>query len=83
MDTFFGPYFHFCLELALEAYEPQLLWHILWRVHNLNHTTHWQALNGSGLSNRRTLLFTDQNLLIVPEMVPLQGERSGFYTHLC
>ena len=35
MDTFFGPYFHFCFELALETWAN---WHNLFGFVTPNHT---------------------------------------------
>ena len=50
MDTFFGPYFHFCLELAF-----------FW-VHNLNHTHSLASFRWSVLSRQQMLLLTENCL---------------------
>ena len=57
MDTFHGPYFHFCLELALENWVKALLIHSLW-VHNLGHTHSLASVQQSETSDQRTLLWT-------------------------
>ena len=57
MDTFHGPYFHFCLELALETWVKALLIHSLW-IHDLGHTHSLASDQQSGPSDQRTLLWT-------------------------
>ena len=55
MDTFFGFYFHFCLELALECWVKALLMHSLW-VHDLDHTHSLASFQWSGLSDQKNCL---------------------------
>ena len=45
MDTLFGPYFHFCFELALETWAKAALTQSFW-VHDPNHT-HYKSRNGA------------------------------------
>ena len=54
MDTFHGPYFHFCLELALETWIKALLTHSLW-LHDPGHTHSLASIQWSGPSDQRTL----------------------------
>ena len=60
-DTFFGPYFHFCLELALETWAKVSLSNSLW-VYDLNHTHSLVSFQWSGLSDQQTLLLTENCL---------------------
>ena len=57
MDTFHGPYFHFCLELALETRVKALMTHSLW-VLDFGHTHSLASVQLSGPSNQRMLLQT-------------------------
>ena len=57
MDTFLGPYFYFCLELALETWVEALLIHSL-RVYYLGHTHSLASVQQSGPSDQRTFLWT-------------------------
>ena len=57
MDTFHGPYFYFCLELALETRVKALMTHSLW-VLDLGHTHSLASVQLSGPSDQRTLLRT-------------------------
>ena len=70
MNTFFVPYFHFCLKLALESWPFS------------GGSWHWPHVLISKLSMVRALQPTnappDSKLPIVLEMVSLQGEGSGF-----
>ena len=54
MGTFFGSYFDFCLELALESWAKASLTQSLW-VHDPNHTHSLASFQWSGLSDQRAL----------------------------
>ena len=71
IDTFFGPYFHFCLELALETWAKALLTHSLW-VHDPNHTHSLADFQWSGLFDQRTLRLTE-NCLQIQKWCPYRG----------
>ena len=59
MDTFFGLYFHYCLELALETWaKASSVTHSLW-VHELRHTHSLASFQWSGLSGLQTLRLTE------------------------
>ena len=62
MDTFFGLYFHFCLEPALEIWAKASLTPSF-RVHNPNHTHSLASFQWSGLSDQRALQLTENSLL--------------------
>ena len=57
MDTFYGPCFHFYLEVALETWVKSLLTHSLW-VHDLGHTHSLVSVQQSGPSKQKALLWT-------------------------
>ena len=71
MDTFFGPYFHFCLELALETWAKASLTPSL-RVHDPNHTHSLASFQWSGLSDQRALHLTEC-CLQVQKWCPYKG----------
>ena len=71
MDTFFGPYFHFCFELALETWAKASLTQSLW-VHDPNHTHSLASFQWSGLSNQRALHLTEC-CLQVQKWCPYKG----------
>ena len=58
MDTFFGPYFDFCLELALETWAKASLTQSFW-VHDPKHTHSLAGFWWSGLSDQRALHLTE------------------------
>ena len=68
MEYFFGPYLHFCLELALKTWAKVFLIHSL-GVHDLDHTHLLAAFNGQGspISERSSWL----KIASVPEIVSL------------
>ena len=87
MDTFFGLYFHFCFELALETLAKASLTQSLW-VHDLNHTHSLESFQWSGLSDHRALHLTESCLQnqkwcpykrkgVVPEPVCANKVRNG------
>ena len=87
MDTFFGPYFHFCLEPAMETWAKASLTPSL-RVHDPNHTHSLASFQWSGLSDQRALQLTESCLQIqkwcpykvrgvVPEPVYANKARNG------
>ena len=87
MDTFFGRYFHFCFELALETWAKASLTQSLW-VHDPNHTHSLVSFQWSGLSDQRALQLTESCLQIqkwcpykargvVPEPVCANKARNG------
>ena len=63
MDTFFGPYFHFCLEPAMETWAKAFLTPSL-RVHDPNHTHSLASFQWAGLSDQRVLQLTESCLQI-------------------
>ena len=63
MDTFFGPYFHFCLEPAMETWAKASLTPSL-RVHDPNHTHSLVNFQWSGLSDQWALQLTESCLQI-------------------
>ena len=77
IDTFFGPYFHFCLELALETWAKALLTHSLW-VHDPNHTHSLANFQSSGLFDQRTLHLTE-NCLQIQKWCPYKYWPRLFY----
>ena len=68
MGTFFGLYFHFCLELALETWANAFVAHPLW-VYDLNHTYSLVSFQRSGLFDHQMLTWL--KLPTYPEMMPL------------
>ena len=86
MNTFLGQYFYFCSELALHGNMSQSFYDAI-------SAGSWPWLYPliSELSMQVRPLQPanappDQNVAAygtVPEILPLQGERSGFYTCLC
>ena len=71
MDTFFGPCFHFCLELARETWAKASLTQFLW-VHGPNHTHSLASFQWSGLSDQRALHLTEC-CLQVQKWCPYKG----------
>ena len=71
MDTFFGPYFHFCFELALETWAKASLTQSLW-LHDPNHTHSLASFQRSRLSNQRVLHLTEY-CLQVQKWCPYKG----------
>ena len=82
MDTFFGLYFHFCLELALKTWAKASLTQSLW-VHEPNHTHSLVSFQWSGLSDQWALHLTECCLQVQKWYVPLQGEGRGSGACLC
>ena len=87
MDTFFGSYFHFCLETALETSAKASLIPSL-KVHYPNHTQSLANFQWSGLSDQRALQLTESRLPIqkwcpykargvVPEPICANKVRNG------
>ena len=87
MDTFFGPYFDFCLELALETWAKASLTQSLW-VRDPYHTHLLASFQWSGLSDQRGLHLTECCLQVqkwclykgrgvVPEPVCANKVRNG------
>ena len=87
MDTFFGPYFHFCLEPAMETWAKASLTPSL-RVHDSNHTHSLANFQWSGLSDQQVFQLTESCLQIqkwcpykargvVPEPVCANKARNG------
>ena len=73
---FLGPYFHFCLELALETWSKTSLKQSLW-VHH----THSASFQWTLLSNQPTLLITE-NCLQYQNGAPTKG-RGVVSTLIC
>ena len=69
MDTFFGPYFYFCLELAPENWAKA---HSLWD-HDPNHTHLLASFQWSGLSDQWTLRLTENYCSQVWKWCPYRG----------
>ena len=69
MDTFFGPYFHFCFKLALETWAKAPLTQSLCWVHDPNHT---QSLASFQWSDQRVLHLTECCLQVQND-VPTRG----------
>ena len=87
MDTFFGPYFHFWFELALETWAKASLTQSL-RVHDPNHTHSLASFRWSGLFDQWALHLTECCLQVqkwcpykwrgvVPELVCANKVRNG------
>ena len=83
MNTFFGLYFNFCLELALETWAKASLTQSLW-VHHPNHTHSLASFQLSGLSDQQVLHLTECCLQVpykgrevVPEPVCAYKVRNG------
>ena len=68
---FFGPYLDFCLELALETWAKASLTQSLW-VHDPNHSHLLASFQWSGLSDQRTLHWTEC-CLQVQKWCPYKG----------
>ena len=80
MDTFHGPYFDFCLKLALETWVKALLMHSLW-VHNLGDVHSLVSIQYSGPSNRKALLWTKSCL--IPQKWSPYKVKGVFSTPVC
>ena len=79
MDTFFGPYFHFRLELALQTWAKAYLTHSL-GVYDHNHTWPSASFQWSGLSDQWMLLLTET--VTVPEITAPTSEQEWFLCSL-
>jgi len=64
MGTFFGPYFHFCFEPALETWAKASSVAPSLRVHDPNHTYSLASFQWSGLSDQQALQLTESCLQI-------------------